>query len=199
MSKELEAARALAKMLEEKENAGKVELSTLKPGEVFKVAEHDFIVLEQQEGQTEVISKVFMAEDVFFGANNNYKESSVKELIESKIQPIIEAAVGTENIIEHEVDLVSVKMQKEYKSCRCKVRLITFDEARKFNNFLVSKNLGDWWITCTPWSTAKRKDDYAITTVTSDGCIFDATNHDNYGVRPFCILKSNIFVIKAEG
>ncbi len=197
MSKELEAARALVKMLEEKENAGKVELSTLKPGEVFKVAEHDFIVLEQQEGQTEVISKVFMAEDVFFGANNNYKESSVKELIESKIQPIIEAAVGAENIIEHKVDLTSVDMQKEHKSCRCKVRPITFDEARKFNNLLVDKNLDGWWPTCTPWSTAERRDEFSIAIVDSSGRIIDGTCEYIGGVRPFCILKSNIYVTKA--
>lgn len=61
MSKELEAARALVKLLEEKEKGTKVELATLNPGEVFKIGEHDFVVLKQQQDQTMVISKELVA------------------------------------------------------------------------------------------------------------------------------------------
>lgn len=35
-------------------NKGIVELATLKAGEVFKIAEHDFIVLEQMDGMAAV-------------------------------------------------------------------------------------------------------------------------------------------------
>lgn len=62
MSKELEKARELVRMLEEKERENKVALSSLNPGETFKIGEHDFIVLNQGEDCTEVISKGFMAE-----------------------------------------------------------------------------------------------------------------------------------------
>ncbi|MEE1190153.1 MAG: hypothetical protein UHN41_05255, partial [Bacteroidales bacterium] len=101
----------------------KVELSKLEPGETFKIGEHDFIVLKQSNEQTMVISKGFMAEDVVFDENvRDYNRSSLKELIESEIQPLIEKEVGAENIIEHEVDLTSVDMQNEFGSCKCKVR-----------------------------------------------------------------------------
>lgn len=199
MSRELKAARELVKMLEEKERTGKVQLSTLNPGETFKIGEHDFIVLEQKQEQTIVISKGFMAEDKKFDNNSrDYNKSSLKKLIESDIQPIIENAVGEDNIVEHDVDLTSVDMQNEFGTCRCKVRPITFDEARKYNDLLVNKELNDWWWTCTPWSTEERGWKYSIAVVSSSGDIIYFYCNFNRGVRPFCILKSNIFVSKGE-
>ena len=195
MSKELEAARELVKMLEEKERADKVQLSTLNPGEVFKIGEHDFIVLEHKQEQTLVISKGFMAEDKRFDSNTrDYNNSSLKKLIESDIQPIIENEVGADNLVEHEVDLTSVDVQNEFGTCRCKIRPITFDEARKYNDLLVNKELNDWWWTCTPWSTKERGWEYSIAVVSSSG-VFGLRGCGGFGgVRPFCILKSNIFV-----
>ena len=204
MSKELEAARKLVRMLEEKERTGGavpcnvVELGTLNAGAVFKIAEHDFIVLEQQEGQTAVISKAFMAEDIVFGESKDYKTSNIKEVIERDIQPIIENAVGAENLVEHEVDLTSVDMQNEYGTYGCKVRPITFDEARKYNDLLVNKELSDWWWTCTPWSTEERGWKYSMAVVAPSGNVDDYCYYVSSGVRPFCILKSNIFVSKGE-
>ena len=201
MSKELDMARELVKMLEEKENAqtDKVELSALNPGKTFRIGEHDFIVLEQKQGQTMVISKGFMAEDVVFDGNSrNYNKSSLKKLIESNIQPIIEDAIGTDNLVEHEVDLTSVDMQNEFGTCSCKVRPITFNEVRRYNDLLVNKDLDDWWWTCTPWSAEERGCRYSITVVSPSGRIGSGSCGNSRGVRPFCILKSNIFVSKGE-
>lgn len=195
----LEKARELVRMLEEKEKSNKIELSTLHSGEVFKIGEHDFIVLEQEDAQTKVISKNFMAEYVKFDEDTrDYNESSLKKLIESDIQPIIEAEVGADNIIEHEVDLTSVDMQNEFGKCSCKVRPVTFDEVRKYNDLLVNKDLGDWWWTCTPWSTEERGWNYSISVVSPAGNFGRNGCYDDRGVRPFCILKSNIFVSKGE-
>ena len=198
MSKELEAARELVRMLEEKERTGMVELGTLDAGTVFKIAEHEFIVLEQQDGQTAVISKSFMAEDIVFGESKDYNTSNIKRVIEGDIQPVIENAVGAENVVEHEVDLTSIDMQNEYESCRCKVRPITFDEARRYNDFLVDKDLDDWWWTCTPWSTEERGWRWTMAVVSPSGVIYYSYYFSYFGVRPFCILKSNIFVSKGE-
>ena len=202
MKRALELAKELLKVLEEKKEAGEnleqCELSTLNPGEVFKIGVHDFIVLEQMEGQTAVISKGFMAEDKQFDEETrDYNKSEIKRFIESEIQPVIESAVGADNIVEHEVDLTSVDMQHEFENCRCKVRLITFDEARKYNNLIADKNLSDWWWTCTPWSTEERGYKYSLAVVCPSGCIsYGSYNSYVRGVRPFCILKSNIFVSK---
>ena len=176
-----------------------VELATLKQGEVFKIGKHDFIVLKQREGETDVISKNLMAEDVMFDNDTrDYNNSQLKELIENEIQPVIEAAVGADNLVEHEVDLTSVDMQNEFGTCRCKVRVLTFDEARKHNDLLVNKELQDWYWTLTPWSTEKRGWNSTLAVVSPSGRIYYDFCCSSYGVRPFCILKSNIFVSKED-
>lgn len=199
MNSILELAKELVNKLEEKEKQNKVELSTINPGETFKIGEHNFIVLEQCDGQTKVISKNLMVEDVTFDEDTrDYKVSNLKNVIENDILPTIEKEVGADNIVEHEVDLTSVDMQNEFGSCECKVRTITFDEARKYNNLLVNKDLNDWYWTLTPWSTEERGYKYSISVVSPSGCISSDGCHDDCGVRPFCILKSNIFVSKGE-
>lgn len=196
MSRELELARELVRKLEEAEKDNKVQLSELQPGETFKIGEHDFIVLEQNScnGTANAISKGFMAEDVVFDSDTrDYSKSNLKKVIESDIQPIIEAELGADNLVEHIVDLTSIDVQHEFGPCTCKVRTITFNEARQYNDLIVNKELDDWWWTCTPWSTADRGWKRTITVVSPSGFI----NHDYCGyvrgVRPFCIFSSAIF------
>lgn len=197
MSKALEVARELVRQLEEAERKNKVELSALAPGDVFEIGKNDFIVLEQMSFKTKVISKNFMAEDIVYDEDSrDYNESNLKKVIEDKIQPIIESEVGENNLVEHTVELTSVDMQHEFDDCKCKVRPITFDEARKYNNLLPNKELDDWWWTCTPWSTAEREWKYNVAVGSSAGYINFNNCNCLSGVRPVCILKSNIFVSK---
>lgn len=201
MSKELEMARKLVLMLEKKEKEEKVQLSELKLGDAFKIGKNDFIVLEQdvQNHTTKVISKDFMAENIVFDEDTrDYSKSNIKRVIEEDIQPIIEAEVGSDNIVEHDVDLISVDMQHEFEPCTCKVRPITFDEARKYNDLLVNEGLNDWWWTCTPWSTKERGWSLSISVVAPSGDVGSGYCDRSRGVRPFCILKSEIFVSKGE-
>lgn len=197
MSKELEKARELVKILEQKEKESKIKLSELRRGESFMIGEHEFIVLDQGVDVTKVISKGFMAENIRFDSDtSDYNKSEIKKFIEEKIQPVIESEVGAENIVEHEVSLRSIDMQKEFEDVSAKVRPITFDEARLYNDLLVNEDLDDWWWTLTPWSIEKRGYKYGMAVVCPSGDI-GCINCGNYnGVRPFCILKSNIFVSK---
>lgn len=52
MSSTLELAKKLVAELEKQEKSKKVELSTLNPGETFKIGKHDFVALEQMPSQT---------------------------------------------------------------------------------------------------------------------------------------------------
>ena len=199
MSKALDMARELVKQLEEEEKQSKVQLSTLNPGDVFKIGEYDFVVLKQHEETTEVISKGLMVENVKFDDDSkDYSKSNLRKVIETKIQPVIEAEVGEENLVETVADLKSVDSQYEFTGCKCKVRPITFDEARRYNNLLVNEELDRYWWTCTPWSTKNRGWEYSIAVVAPSGRIYGCDCGSGCGVRPFCILKSNIFVSKGE-
>lgn len=199
MSKELEAARALVKMLEEREQSNKVKLESLKAGETFYIGENDYIVLEQHEEKTKVISRNFMAKDRKFADDTaDYKTSGLRKYIEAKIQPTIENEVGAENLVEHTVSLTTVDGQDDYGELTCKVRPITFDEARKYNNLIVDKDLNDWWWTCTAWTSPNREYNRSIAVVLPSGRVSSNGCNVSRGVRPVCILKSNIFVSKGK-
>ena len=199
MSKELEAARALVKMLEEREQSNKVKLESLKAGETFCIGENDYIVLEQHEGKTKVISKNFMAEDREFADDTvDYKISGLRKCIEAEIQPTIENEVGAENLVEHTVSLTTVDGQDDYGELTCKVRPLTFDEVRKYNNLIVNNDLDDWWWTCTAWTSPNREYNRSIAGVLPSGDVDYVDCNCCYGVRPVCILKSNIFVSKGK-
>ena len=199
MSKELELARELVKQLEEAERANRVQLSELDPGDVFKIGENDFIVLEHNYDTTTVISKGFMAENVVFDEDTrDYNKSNLKKVIEKCIQPVIESEVGVENLVEYDNSLLSVDNQKEFEPCRAKVMPPNFGLVIRFNNLIVNKDLDDWWWTCTPWSTADRGLKYSMSVVSPSGIIGNYDCDGIGGVRPVCILKSNIFVSKGD-
>ena len=199
MSKELEVTRALVKMLEEREQSNKVKLESLKAGETFYIGENGYIVLKHHEGKTKVISRNFIAEDRKFADDTaDYKTSGLRKYTEAEIQPTIEEEVGAENLVEHTVSLTTVDGQDDYGELTCKVRPLTFDEARKYNNLIVNNDLDDWWWTCTAWTSPNREYNRSITVVLPSGCINYCICDSSNGVRPVCILKSNIFVSKGK-
>ena len=109
---------------------------------------------------------------------------------------MFEKEFGSENLVEHITDVFSVDVQK-YDSYTGKVRLLTFDEARKYNELIVNEELPRWYWSMTPWSTKKRGWDYSVSVVSPSGYFFGNYGCNYYlGVRPVCILKSNIFVSK---
>lgn len=197
MSRELEQARELVRMLEEKEKAEKVKLSALKPGQSFLIGNDEFIVLDQfvdGSEETLVISKQFLAENVEFGSTPDYKESNLRKVIEVDILPKIEAEIGAENIFQRKADLTTVDMQKDFGDVVCKARPLTFDEARKYNDLIVNPDLDDWSWTCTPWSTGERGWDYSVAFVLPRGGLVNYYCGNGRGVRPVLYLKSSIFV-----
>jgi hypothetical protein len=100
--------------------------------------------------------------------------------------------------VEHRVSLETVDGQDNYGELTCKVRLLTFDEARKYNNLIVNKDLDDWWWTCTAWTSPNHEYNRSMAVVLSSGVIRSYSCNCSLGIRPVCILKSNIFVSKGE-
>lgn len=193
MNKILEKAKELVAMLEEKEIKDKVELSTVAPGGVIDLGEDEFVVLDHDEGGTLVISKDFMEEDVKFGDNTDFNGSNVQRVLYEDILPKIEAAVGKDSILSQTVKLTTVDNQDVYKDATGRIRLLTFDEARKYNPLIVNEELDDYWWLMTPWTSNDRLN-YPVAVVSPSGSIFSRDYYNQYGVRPVLYLKSNIFV-----
>lgn len=193
MDKILEKAKELVAMLEEKEIKDKVELSTVAPGDVIDLGEDEFVVLDHDEGGTLVISKDFMEEGVEFGNNTDFNGSNVQRVLYEDILPKIEEVVGKDSILSQTVKLTTVDNQDIYKDVTGRIRLLTFDEARKYNPLIVNEELDDYWWLMTPWTSNDRVD-YPVTVVSPSGRIRYRNYDRQYGVRPVLYLKSNIFV-----
>lgn len=193
MDKILEKAKELVAMLEEKESQDKVELSTVAPGGVIDLVEDEFVVLDHDDGGTLVISKDFMEEDVKFGDNTDFNGSNVQRVLYEDILPKLEEAVGKDNILSQTVKLTTVDNQNVYEDVTGKIRLLTFDEARKYNPLIVNEELDDYWWLMTSWTSNDRVD-YPVAVVSPVGYV-NYWGFDSYfGVRPVLYLKSNIFV-----
>ena len=174
----------------------KVQLSDLKAGDVFETSFGEMIVLDNFEEKTLVITKGFVSDGRKFDEESpNFAESDISEYLSGEVLEMFENEFGEENIDEHITDVFSVDMQK-YDSYMGKIRLLTFDEARKYNELIVNKELPRWWWTMTPWSTEKRGWKYGVAVVSPSGFIYYLDCYYRDGVRPVCILKSNIFVSK---
>lgn len=195
----LELAKKLVEAIEKEDQKNKVMLKDIPVGGKFDTGIGRFIVLEQKENSTAVITEDLYREDVKFDDDcTDYKKSSLRELCEGEILNEFVTEFGEDNICENEAGLVTVDGQEVFGKLLTKVRPVTFDEGRKYNELLVNKELPDWYWTCTPWSTKERGWEYSVAVVSPSGYFSYNICYCSYGVRPFCILKSNIFVSKVE-
>ena len=194
----LQKAKELVELLEKQEETGNVELSTLKRGDVFHTTgKRKYKVLEQYGDTTKIISLDLVKENVEFGDTSDYKTSKIKELCDTEILKDFEEEFGAENIETHTADIITADGQK-LGTVDCKIRPITFDEEREYTDITPNNDLNDWYWTLSPWSTEERGWSKSFTVVSPSGD-FNRDYYDSgYGVRPVCILKSNIFVSKVE-
>lgn len=194
----LKKAKELVELLEKQEKTCRVRLSELNPGDIFQTTgKRKYKVLEQCGDTTKIISLDLVKENVKFGDNTDYNKSNVKKMCDTEILKDFEEEFGAENIEEHTVDIITVDGQK-IGVVKCKVRPLTFDEARKYTELTPNDELDDSYWTCSAWSTVERGWKYALAVVSPSGHFYGFNYIISYGVRPVCILKSNLFVSKVE-
>ena len=194
----LQKAKELVELLEKQEETGNVELSTLKRGDVFQTTgKRKYKVLEQYGDKAKIISLNLVKENVKFGYNTDYNKSNVKELCDTEILKDFEEEFGAENIETHTAYIITADGQK-LGTVDCKIRPITFDEARRYTDITPNPCLNDWYWTLSPWSTEERGWGESCSVGSPSGVVYDYSCDVGSGVRPVCILKSNIFVSKME-
>ena len=199
MDKVLKLAKELVAAIEEEGQKNKVMLKDIPAGGKFETGIGRFIVLEQKADCTVVITEgLYRKNEEFDDDCTDYKKSSLRELCDGEILNEFVAEFGEDNICENEAGLVTVDGQEVFGKLLTKVRPVTFDEGRKYNELLVNEELPDWYWTCTSWSTAERDWPYSVAVVSPSGCIGSNRCSRGDGVRPLCILKSNIFVSRVE-
>ena len=168
-------------------------LKDVKVGELCKLGPFEFIVLDRSEETTAVILKEALPGGAKFGSNNNYNGSNVDKLCNEFAEKLA-AIIGKENIVEHTVDLTSDDGLKDYGKVKRKASLLTTTLYRRYVHILDKFKLKIWWWLATPYSTPTHEDASWIKCVSPCGGIDINYYRDYYGVRPFCVLRSNIFV-----
>ena len=157
---------------------------------------YEFIVLDRSKDTVALLLNDLLVEETAFGSNNDYRGSKVEAICDD-FAKVIERIVGAENLIEHTVDLTADDGLKDYGKIRKKMSLLTAEKARRFVDKLDKYKLDKWWWLSTPYSTSNHGNTSWVKCVSPSGCVIhDCSDYDSNGVRPFCILKSNIFVSK---
>ena len=177
--------------------SNKVELSTLKPGDEFKLGDEVFIVMEHTDKGTRVISKEFAYKKVKFGDNSNWNTSPIRRMLNNEYFEKIAAIIGGENnIISMDRDLTSLDGLDDYGTCTDKVSLLTAMEYAKYHKILgLKSNYPDWWWLITPASTPSNNYAHRVCSVSSCGVLSWDGCGCAYGVRPFLNLESSISVL----
>lgn len=172
-----------------------IKLSDLKPKDEFKIGDDMFIVLEQTENGTKVISKEFAYTNKVFGNCSDWKKSPVRTLLNGDYYNKIAKLVGASNIISMERDLTSLDGLDDYGTCNDKISLLSVSEYVKYHKILGFKfKYTDCWWTITSASAPCNGYTLSVCYVRPSG-VLDWHGCDYCdGVRPFLNLKSSILV-----
>lgn len=170
-------------------------LSDVAKGETFKIGKYEFVVLEHSRDTTAVILKDFLFDKKGFGRNNNYNGSYVDGLCNA-FAATISAIIGKENLVEHTVDLTADDGLKDYGKVRRSMSILTANLYRRYVETLDRYKMNKWWWLATAFSTPAHNDSACVTCVSPSCSILHCYYRGDFGVRPFCILNSDIFVSK---
>ena len=172
---------------------GNRRLSCIKPGNTFKIGDHESIVLEQRGDTTAVLSKDLIGEDVVFGDTPDFAKSNVKKDLD-KFAAEISGMIGSDALVTHTVDQTTLDGMSHYGVTKAKMSLMTIDHVRKYADVLDKHKVDKHYWLVTPWSTPDRGYKTSMCVVAPSGFVDHYGNSYDFGVRPFCILKSDIFV-----
>ena len=152
---------------------------------ILNIAGEGYVCLAESIGNKE-----------FDSDDNNWETSKLRSYLNKEFLEKLEKEIGEGNVLGFERNLLSLDGQTEYGSCTDKVSLLTVDEYRKYRKYIPNAN--KWWWLISPWSTPCNDYSGTVAVVSPSGGICGNNCNGSGGVRPFCILKSHIFVSKGE-
>lgn len=167
-------------------------LGEIKPGSVVKLGDREFYVLEHSATTTAVLAKDSV-KTMGFGGGGDYAKSDVRRYLNDTFYKELAKAVGANKIVEHTVKLIADDGTGKKMGVRDNVSLLTTDLYRRYREYLPA--MGSPWWTATR-VTHDESTGYArrVCCVLSDGVLSWGGCDCSYGVRPFCVLDSSIFV-----
>ena len=185
---------------------------TLKTGEIGKLAaesrftyggmewvvlEHNLLkkavlvlaadVLKTESGETQYMP--FDEEN-----KNDFAASSVRAFLNGDfLEELAAAGADKEAFLPLALDLTSDDGLKDYGIDRVTIGIYTDQIYREFRNIIPPAS--DWHWTATPFSTARNGYEHLVRRVYSSGALNNnSAYYGSRGVRPLCVLKSDILV-----
>ena len=146
---------------------------------------------EDREGNAYMLADEKIG-DMKFGENNDWRKSPIRKKLNEELLQKIVAELGLDVLVTIQTDLFSHDGLKDYGKCEDMVSMLTYDLYR--NNRENIKEFDEWFWTCTPDSTPSGCGSGDVQCVGSGGDVGYDWCDCSGAVRPFFILKSNIFV-----
>lgn len=167
--------------------------NNLKAGDIFRCKEgEEYILLYFMPNGDAVVLKKNSLKSMKFGFNNNYSGCDIDKYLCEEYISELERKFGKENIVEHEVYLLSFDGEDDYGKITRKVSILTLDEYRHnkktIKNYI---NEGEWL--CTPDSTPSCYGSDYVLYVNSIGYVGYDWYYYDWAVRPRFVLSSSIF------
>ena len=168
-----------------------IELSKVKRGQVFSMAEHEWIVVEhnEDEGTTLVTTTECITDMAFDDSNSNdFRNSSLRKYLNSDfLEELLDGGLEIDDVVYTDFDLTG-HQGGDYGICRDLIGLLTEDQYKRHKDILV---INDWWWLITPHSGYSNDVRFVFT----DGSLSNHTAyHGIYGVRPALTLDNEAMV-----
>ena len=168
-------------------------LGDLDPGDVFKgKSETEYIVCGHEHFETYVVRRELLNETMKFGDTNNWAESKIRKYLNEDYVRVIQGEFGNGNIVAFERDLISLDGYSDYATCVDKASVMNVLEYMKYHKYV--GNCDSCHALITPNSTPSGFSANVVQYVGGDGRVLYGWCGSDFGVRPFFVLKSSIFV-----
>ena len=168
-------------------------LGDLNPGDVFKgKSETEYIVCGHEHFETYVVRRELLKETMEFGDTNNWAKGKIRKYLNGDYVQVIQREFGNGNIVAFERDLISLDGYNDYATCVDKVSVMNVMEYVKYHKYV--GNCDFRYVLITPDSTPSGCGADNVRFVSGGGRVDCSWCGNGFGVRPFFVLKSSIFV-----
>jgi hypothetical protein len=159
-------------------------------GDTFTIAGKEFIRFPETDEGVPIVMRDFLWERSI-NRTNTLENSPVLDELNTEILPIIQAAIGKENVLEFETDLTSLNGFKDYGSLKSQISLPTFDFFRSnieiFHNYPAIR----YWYLATPRDV--KIDNGDLCAVDYHNIVAFSSSYWGSGIRPILYLKPSVF------
>lgn len=129
-----------------------------------------------------------------FGNTNDWRKSPIRRKLNTELTELIKKDLGKYSLKTFSVDLFSHDGLKDYERCEDEVSILTYDLYRRNRNAI--KLIDDWYWLATPDSTPSGCGADGVRGVSSRGAIDYGWCGNVDAVRPFCVIKPDIRLVR---